>query len=152
MMALLDVLRAAAPHALPLEALVDTIRALPEGDRASMPAEADPLAIVLASLRAGVIEPHVIAPRLAFPPGERPTASAVVRAQLAGGELVTSLSHRLIKIDDDIAKRLLPLLDGTRDRRELLAATGELAGPEKSAAANLDQHLHRLARLGLMIA
>lgn len=152
MKALLDVLNVAAPRALPLEALVDAIQALPERDRGSAPEQADPLAIVLASLRAGVIEPHVIAARLAFPPGDLPTASAVVRAQLAEGELVASLLHRAVKIDDEIAKRLLPLMDGSRNRLDLLAAMGGLAGPEESGAADLDRHLIRLARLGLLTA
>jgi hypothetical protein len=150
MQAVLDVLRAAAPHALPIEALFDRVRARPDGKRLLEQGDSELQSVALACLQAGVIEPHVIAPRLAFPPGERPAASAVARAQLADGEFVTSLWHCPIKVDDEVARRLLPLLDGTRDRQELLAAIAGLAGCGTAAA--LDEHLRRLGRLGLLIA
>jgi len=153
MRVLLDTLRAAEPNALPFDAMFERLRARIELDQLPARANADLEAFVLASLQAGVIEPHVISPRLACPPGDRPTASAVVRAQLADGDIVTSLWHSAVRVDDDIARRLLPLLDGTRDRGELLAAIGELAVPPGSSdAASLDWHLLRLARLGLLIA
>ena len=119
MQAMQEVLRAAAPHALPFGALLNAIRERPDSRQLETPGDIAPDAVMLASLQAGVIEPHVIAPRLACPPGERPAASAVVRAQLAAGDMVTSLWHQLVKIDDDVASRLLPLLDGTRDRSAL---------------------------------
>jgi SAM-dependent methyltransferase len=150
MQVVLDVLRAAAPHALPLDALFDRIRARPDSERLLERGDSELQAVALACLQAGVIEPHATAPRLAFPLGNRPTASAVVRAQLADGEFVTSLWHCPIKIDDEIAKRLLPLLDGTRGRRELRAAIADLPGT--GAAGDLDNHLQRLGRLGLLIA
>jgi SAM-dependent methyltransferase len=150
MQAVLDVLRAAAPHALPVEALFDRIRARPDGKRLLEQGDSELQSVALACLQAGVVEPHVIAPRLAFPPGDRPAASAVARAQLADGDLVTSLWHSPIKIDDEVARRLLPLLDGTRDRSELLAAMADVAG--SGTAEALDEHLRRLGRLGLLIA
>jgi SAM-dependent methyltransferase len=150
MQAVLDVLRAAAPYALPLDALFDRIRARPDSERLLERGDSELQSVALACLQAGVIEPHATAPRLAFPPGNRPTASAVVRAQLADGEFVTSLWHCPIRIDDEIAKRLLPLLDGTRGRRELRAAIADLTGT--GAAGDLENHLQRLGRLGLLIA
>jgi len=150
---LLDVLRVAEPNAVPFDAMFDQLRRRLEKEQQPNRANADLEEFMLASLQAGVIDPHVVSPRMACPPGDRPTASAVVRAQLADGEIVTSLWHSPVKVDDDIAKRLLPLLDGTRDRGELLAAIGELvATPGTSGAASLDGHLLRLARLGLLIA
>jgi len=89
---------------------------------------------------------------MAFPPGECPVTSAVVRAQLADGDVVTSLSHCPVKVDDEIARRLLPLLDGTRDRRQLLAEMSDVAGFETPDAGVLDKHLRRLAVLGLLTA
>ncbi|MEO8677084.1 MAG: class I SAM-dependent methyltransferase [Casimicrobiaceae bacterium] len=152
MQAMQEVLRGAAPHALPFSALVDAIRARPDAGQPLAPGNIALDAVMLASLQAGVIEPHVIAPRLACPPGERPVASAVVRAQLADGDLVTSLWHQLVKIDDDVALRLLPLCDGTRGREELRMAMGELIGSGAAGANALDGHLLRLARLGLLVA
>jgi hypothetical protein len=56
-----------------------------------------------------------------------------------------------VKIDDEVASRLLPLIDGTRDRDELLARISDLIGSGSVGAEALDGHLRRLARLGLMI-
>lgn len=151
--ALLEVLRAAEPGALPFGAMFDELRARMEREQLPAHSNDDLEAFILASLQAGVIEPHVFSPRLACPPGDRPTASAVVRAQLADGDVVASLWHSPVKVDDDIAKRLLPLLDGKRTRGELLAAMGDIATPAgASGPAALDEHLNRLARLALLVA
>jgi SAM-dependent methyltransferase len=150
--AIVEALRAAAPHALALDPIAARLRARPDSDRLLAPEGPDFEAVVLASLRAGAIEPHVCAPRLASPPGDRPVASAVVRAQLAHGDLVASLAHQPVTVNDAIARRLLPLLDGTRDRAALLAALGDLAPMGSAGPAALDEHLRRLARLGLLIA
>ncbi len=151
MRAILDVLREVAPRALALDPLIERLRARPDAGQLLGAGIARVEAVALASLQAGVIEPHIVAPHFAFPPGNRPTASAVVRAQLADGNIVTSLWHSAVKIDDEVAARLLPLLDGTRDRRELLAATGNLVGSGVPGAAALDEHLRRLGRLGLLV-
>ena len=152
MRAVLDVVRAAGPHPLPFDALIERLRAHEGGAPRSDAGDGDPREIALACLRAGVIVPHVVAPRLAFPPGERPTASAIVRAQLADGDVVTSLAHRPLKIDDAAALRLLPLLDGTRDRAALRAALGDALGAGASGDAALEELLERLAGQGLLVA
>ena len=147
---ILNTLREAAPHALSLDALLERIRT---GSDGALSDGADPRSMILTSLLAGVIEPHVVTPRLSFPSGDRPTASAVARTQLTAGDVVASLWHHPVKIDDALAKRLLPLLDGTRTRDELLDLLNEAApAPPSFDAALLDQHLRRLAMLGLLIA
>ena len=152
MQSLLDTLRAAAPEALPFDALVDRLRVGSASEPGAENQSFDAQTIVLASLQAGVIEPHVSTPKLAFASGERPTASAIVRAQLDDGDVVTSLWHWPVKIDDDLTKRLLPLLDGTRDRKELLGLlTGEPSAKPSFDATMLDEQLHRLATLGLLV-
>lgn len=79
--------------------------------------------------------------------GERPRASALARAQLAAGaEIVSSLLHANVKLDEPLDRALLPLLDGTRDRAALRAAAGD------PAAADLDAALERLGALGLLHA
>ncbi len=149
----LAALRSAAPHALPFDALLRHTRARPEAQQLLLGQGAIDLpAVVLASLQAGVIRPHVHVPAVAFPPGEQPRASAVVRAQLAAGDRVTSLWHVPVKVDDELSRRLLPLLDGTRDRRALVAALAGVGSDQPVDEAALDQHLNRLARLGLLAA
>ena len=153
MRALLDTLRKAAPHALALDVLLEQLRSHPDAARPPEGTSVEPERILLASLQAGIIDPHVSTPRYAYPPGDRPTASAVVRSQLRHGDIVTSLWHQPVKVDDEIARRLLPLLDGTRDRRDLVAATADfIAAADDSSAAVVDGHLRRLAKLCLLIA
>ncbi len=52
--------------------------------------------------------------------GERPCASTLARAQIKRSPYVTSLRHLSIRLDDEPSQLLLELLDGTRDRSELL--------------------------------
>jgi hypothetical protein len=78
-------------------------------------------------------------------------ASPLARIQARAGETVTTLLHTSIEIRDPVARRLLVLLDGTRDRaaltEELLPLTG---GSRETLALALDQNLLALARLGLL--
>lgn len=94
---------------------------------------------------AGAIQLHVHMPRLATVPGERPVASAVARAQLEHGETVTNLRHDAVTLDDEIVRRLLPLLDGTRDLAALAAALGE---PPDA----IEARVRHLAKLALLVA
>ncbi|HEX3974857.1 MAG TPA: methyltransferase regulatory domain-containing protein [Solirubrobacteraceae bacterium] len=77
-------------------------------------------------------------------PGPRPRASALARAQSAAGTRVLStLIPGNVPLDDEADRRLLALLDGTRDRPALadqLAITPE----------TLEQALQRLAGHGLI--
>ena len=84
------------------------------------------------------------APALTSHPGWRPVASALARAQcLAGARVVSTLIPGNLPLDDEADRRLLPLLDGTRDRPALAA---QLAITPDS----LEQALHQLARHGLI--
>ena len=94
---------------------------------------------------AGVVQLHVRVPRLATTPGERPIASAVAQAQLEHGETVTNLRHDAVKLDDEMVRQLLPLLDGTRDLAALVATLGQ---PPDAIAGRL----RHLAKLALLVA
>lgn len=81
--------------------------------------------------------------------GIRPQASALARWQCAGGlpsSIVTNQRHQAVTLDDSAAARLLPLLDGRRDRDELamLAAGGD--------RRTLDITLDALAAQALLVA
>ena len=67
---------------------------------------------------------------------------------------MTTLWHDSVKLDDEAARALLPLLDGTRDRAALVAALGAgLAGKDGvSPAEALDIHLKQFANLALLLA
>jgi hypothetical protein len=103
--------------------------------------------VVVGAARAGVVVPHTAAPRVTSEPGERPLASPIARRQVATGSIVTTLCHESVNVDHPVVRRLLPLLDGTRTRRELAAALGTALEGD-----SLDTHLQHLGRLGLLCA
>jgi hypothetical protein len=80
--------------------------------------EADaPLALELH--RVGMIELHGF-PGVARNAGEKPAASRFARYQAARGDAqVTTLGHRALELRDEDSRKLLGLMDGTRDRDEL---------------------------------
>jgi SAM-dependent methyltransferase len=92
---------------------------------------------------ANLVHLHVWAPALATTPPERPVASALARLQAAAGTRVTTLRHTSIEVPDELGRRLIGLLDGTRDRAALIA---ELGRP----AEELERSLEGLARAGLL--
>jgi hypothetical protein len=66
---------------------------------------------------------------------------------------VTTLLHTSVELRDPIAKRLLELLDGSRDRAALIDELLPLMGSSRETLAPaLDQNLEALARLGLLVA
>jgi SAM-dependent methyltransferase len=77
---------------------------------------------LLRAYAANLVQLHAHPPRLAAAPGERPRASALARHQAATGDLVTNLRHVGVRLEDDLARRLVALLDGTRDRAALAVA------------------------------
>jgi len=117
-----------------------------------------------------LVELHSWAPRLALKPGDYPLVSPLARLQTLQGTMVTTLCHISVEISGALEKRLLQLLDGTRDRSMILQAleqtilsgaatllqNGELVhDPAKVRAllaAELESQLDSLARLGLLLA
>ncbi len=145
-------LRTAHPAAIAvLNALIDSwprAVAVPE-----LPGDAREVeAILMSAFTAGMVRLYADPPALAATPGERPVASPLARIQAVAGETVTTLLHTSIEIRDPVARRLLVLLDGTRDRaalvKELLPLTG---GSRETLAPALEGNLIALARLGLLV-
>ena len=60
-------------------------------------------------------------------------ASALARLQAAEGTRVTTLRHTSVEVADELGRRLIALLDGTRDRAALVR--GARAGPRTSSSA-----------------
>jgi SAM-dependent methyltransferase len=107
--------------------------------------------ILMSAFTAGMVRLSAAPPALAATPGERPVASPLARIQARAGETVTTLLHTSIEIRDPVARRLLVLLDGTRDRAALTEALLPLTGGSRETLAPaLDQNLLALARLGLL--
>jgi hypothetical protein len=65
---------------------------------------------------------------------------------------VTNLCHEPVKLDTDLARSLLALLDGTRDRAQLINELGERLGDAPDRAQSLEQNLRNLGRLALLVS
>ena len=100
-------------------------------------------------------------PRFAHSAGATPSISPLTRAQLeAGDHLLASLRPAIVRIDDPLARELLRLLDGTRNRETLLSdlRLWDAQQPEQTrqppsalTAAALEDALTGLAKRGLLM-
>jgi methyltransferase-like protein/trans-aconitate methyltransferase len=92
-------------------------------------------------------------------PSELPCASAMARLQAEKGEWVTNHRHETVRLEDPLVRRLLTLLDGTRDSRaieeEMARFIREKAEPEADALlaalpVGVERNLDRVAKLALL--
>ena len=121
---------------------------------------ADRVAVCDAFLRCyagNLVQLHVKPPPLTTSISERPEASPLARHQARSGHLVTNLRHTTVRLEDDLGRRLVVLLDGTRDRAQLLAELRSFlveAGHEVPGdlEAGLERSLEGIARLALLRA
>ena len=100
---------------------------------------------MLRGYAANFLQLHVWAPAIAAAPSDRPLASALARLQAARGTRITNLRHGTVEVPDELGRRLITLLDGTRDRAALLR---ELDRP----ADELERSLEGLARIAVLEA
>jgi hypothetical protein len=96
---------------------------------------------------AGFIDLRGDAPRCAVRPGERPQVNRLCSWQSSHSVRLTDLGHYPVKLQEERARRLIALLDGTRDRAALLAAWSSYG-----TAIELDEYLERFAKLRLLVA
>ena len=125
--------------------------------------------VLLRSFAAGVTELHVWTPSFVTDVSERPLASAVARHQSRRGKRISTLRHTGLELNDALSRKLLDLLDGTRDFAALAEAlsvfvqsseatlesegerVSEPAQIRKIIAAELPQTLSRLARAAILL-
>jgi methyltransferase-like protein/SAM-dependent methyltransferase len=110
------------PAAVSFEALLSAARSATTGDLVD---EIEILANTLSSAyRIGFVELRINPPELTNRAGERPSVSKLARYQLERGEWAVNQTHVLTKFPDSLSRKLVQLLDGTRDqetlRRDLL--------------------------------
>jgi hypothetical protein len=110
---------------------------------------------LLRSYAANLVALHVHPPRPASAPDDAPRATALARHQARAGETVTNLRHASVRIEDDLGRRLVTLLDGTRDRAalaaDLRAFLAERGRPVPGDLADsLERSLRGLAQLALL--
>ena len=135
---------AAAPASVPVAELA-------HGTAAGSSANAQ--ATILEAWMTGFVQLRT-KPLLATPTaGTRPQAFALARWQAGRRESVTNLRHESIRLTDPLARTLLTLLDGTRERDEMvnaLAVRGAFGDPA-AVAMRVDDTLASFARLGLLL-
>ncbi len=99
----------------------------------------------------GLLELHVVPSRFTLEASERPRAFSLARIEAESGSLVTTRRHTTVELDDALGRRLVTLLDGTRDRSYLLKDL-EAAVNGSLQAEDLERSLTGLARLALLEA
>ena len=130
--------------------------AWPAAPRVSELAAEGQLAIVCDALlrcfAANLVRLHVQPAPVSVSAPERPAVSALARLEAAQGELLTTLRHTGLQLGDDLGRRLVTLLDGTRDRAALIEALAAGSALDRAALATaLDESLERLARAGMLL-
>ncbi|MDQ3087861.1 MAG: class I SAM-dependent methyltransferase [Acidobacteriota bacterium] len=93
---------------------------------------------------------------------EKPRINALARWQLADANNVATLLNKDIKIEDEVSRHLLELLDGTRNRHDLLTQMSEFiktsdAVQDKQELLDnlpnwLEDSLSQLARMGMFVS
>jgi methyltransferase-like protein len=127
--------------------------------------------ILMSAYAAGVVELSTTVPTFTVEVSEFPTVSPIARLQLErGDDFITTLRHGSLRVDDPVARHVLSLLDGTRNRAALLqdirpfTATGGVepptgdgdghrrSGPLPVSPEGLERKLAELGRLALLVS
>ncbi len=100
---------------------------------------------------------HAHRPQIALPPGKQPRARSLTRLQAEAGPEVTDLWHENDRVVDELARRVLCLCDGTRDRTALTRALlgvgiGGIPFSPEELGARIEEALNGLARQALLEA
>jgi len=134
-----DHVRMTTTHTVPIEYMRQLIQSRP----VALPVGPERAHVALELFKVGIIELHA-SPGTAAVAGERPRVSPLVLYQAENGySPVTTLWHRALEIEGEDARRMLTLLDGTRDRAALCQAMN-------CTRERLDTELLMLGRLGML--
>ncbi len=122
--------------------------------------DADRHALCDALLRcyaANLVHLHVRLPVLTTSVSERPEASPLARQQARAGPVVANLRHEVVRVEDELGRRLVTLLDGSRDRGALVSELRAYllgAGLQEPPAIEdgLERSLEGVASLALLRA
>ena len=146
------------PRALPCSELLDS---LPPDLAESPPAESqqnDARSQLLQTLL-GLAAPNLVDLRAHQAPiaagvSARPAASLLARIQAEEGSLITTLLHVHVEMEDELGRKFLRLLDGTRNP-EMLAeaiASGDTPPARERVLKDVNENLAKFYRMALLIA
>jgi methyltransferase-like protein/SAM-dependent methyltransferase len=97
---------------------------------------------VAAAFSMRALDLHVYPPQVTNRPGDYPRADRLTRWQAERGDLLTNVLHQTVKLESG-TRKLVALLDGTRDRRQL-------AHELNTDPQEVDQALHTLSAMALL--
>ena len=143
---LLEHIAQRAPAALP----VNTLREWLTGQALPRPLEF----LLTDAYVSNLVNLHLHPPAVVAAAGKLPVAGLLARFEAATRDDLTSLLHTRVQLPDPNARRLLALLDGTRDRAALATAINGVAfGYQRESAARFVDHaLIQFGRMGLLAA
>ena len=165
----LKVLQEIWPQPLPFEELLQQATARL---RPTSPSEADPSTgrdrlgeFLLQLYGAGIVAFRSEPSPFVLQAGDRPATSPVARWQAQRGEIVTSMFHVTVKVEDEIGRQLLTWLDGKHDRSALVdklwlllkskhavsATANDEPAARRKIESDLEKNLLKLGRLGLLM-
>ncbi len=123
--------------------------------------------ILLQIFGSDLVEFYLHEPIFAAHPSERPTVSPIARLQAGNNDLVSTLRHSALTIQDDVIRNLLILLDGTRTRQSVtkeikiriengkikyeFASQSEKREFLKNLPAIIEENLRSMAKLALFV-
>ncbi len=121
----------------------------------TLPANAEqphrPIEMLLAELYvAGQVGLRTTPVNAVATPGEFPAAFAAARWISREQEVVPTLYHEPVRLNDAAVRKLVGLLDGTRTRDDLIAAMGDTFS-RPDGRAHLDSLLTKLAKEALLV-
>ena len=108
--------------------------------------------VLLRSFAAGVIELHVWTPSFLTEVSNHPLASAVARHQNQRGKRISTLRHTGLELNDALSRKLLDLLDGTRDFAALVEALSALVQRGEATLESEEEPVSEPAQIRRMIA
>lgn len=106
---------------------------------------------LLGLVQAGLVEAHLAPPELTTEVGDRPTASPWARWQAAQGRPLTNLRHCRVAADD-VQRRIVMLLDGTRTEAEILQDLIAFTESERLLIVHEGQRVDDPARIRRILA
>jgi len=148
----LERLEAEWPRAMPFSKLsVEVAAQVPWEQREEVPTE---LAQGLLKLAANkLVDLRTYQAPLAESVGERPMATSLARLQAEETTLITTLLHTEIEISDARTRRLIQLIDGTRDLQALVSAMmPDLGMSRDDTEKNVMAALEACRSMGLLVS
>lgn len=102
----------------------------------------------------GVVELHVHEPKYATEVSQRPLASPIARLELRRGNVVSTLLHTSLRLEDELARQMILLLDGRHTRDTLIEELRPRIDEKliDGVGAHLEDKLRELAGRGLLLA